>query len=67
VVGAGLTLGRLLENQAKLANQAKVVVFEKSRNVSGRMASCRSGEVSFDHGAQFFTAHELAGALQRRV
>jgi len=53
VVGAGiagLTLGRLL------ADQAKVVVFEKSRSVGGRMATRRNGEFSFDHGAQFFTA-----------
>lgn len=51
---AGLTLARLL------AGQASVVVFEKSRGVGGRMATRRSGDFSFDHGAQFFTARSLA-------
>lgn len=51
---AGLTLARLL------APGSQVVVFEKSKGVGGRMATRRSGECSFDHGAQFFTARSRA-------
>ena len=49
---AGLTLAR------RLALNADVVVFEKSRGVGGRMATRRSDPFSFDHGAQFFTARD---------
>jgi renalase len=47
---AGLTLARLL------CERCDVVVFEKSTEVGGRMASRQSGDFYFDHGAQFFTA-----------
>ncbi len=47
---AGITLGR------NLSDLADVTVFEKSRGLGGRMANRRREGVSFDHGAQYFTA-----------
>lgn len=32
------------------------VIFEKSRGFGGRMATRRTGDLQFDHGAQFFSA-----------
>jgi predicted NAD/FAD-dependent oxidoreductase len=46
---AGLTLARQLQKRAS------VVVFEKSRNCGGRMATRYRTGYQFDHGAQFFT------------
>ncbi|WP_082562802.1 MULTISPECIES: FAD-dependent oxidoreductase [unclassified Rhizobium] len=46
---AGLTVARALSSIADIG------VFEKSRGVGGRMATRRIDEVSFDHGAQYFT------------
>lgn len=51
---AGLTLAHLLQAHAE------VVVFEKSRGVGGRMATRRSDQFHFNHGAQFFTARSQA-------
>lgn len=54
VVGAGmagLAAGRRLHDAG-----LRVIVFEKSRGVGGRMATRREGSIAFDHGAQFFTA-----------
>ena len=53
IIGAGLS-GLLLAN--RLQDKAKVTVFEKSRGVSGRLATRRIGAYEFDHGAQFMTA-----------
>ena len=53
IIGAGLS-GLALAN--KLKNHFEVVVFEKSRGYGGRVATRRSGEFIFDHGAQFFKA-----------
>ena len=53
IIGAGLAG---LTAARKLSGQHDVAVFEKSRGVSGRMATRRAGEFEFDHGAQFFTA-----------
>lgn len=47
---AGLNLARLL------SDIANVVVFEKSDKLGGRMATHLANGLSFDHGAQFFTA-----------
>lgn len=47
---AGITAAR------ELAKHADVTVFEKSRGFGGRMATRRSSDWQFDHGAQFFTA-----------
>jgi len=53
VIGAGLA-GLLA---ARTLNEAGVqtVVLDKSRGVGGRMATRRSHEARFDHGAQYFT------------
>jgi predicted NAD/FAD-dependent oxidoreductase len=56
VVGAGLaglTAARILEDQGH-----EVTVLEKSRGPGGRMSTRRSGELIFDHGAQYFTAQD---------
>jgi len=54
VVGAG-TAGLTCAARLKEIG-AEVVVFEKSRGVSGRMASRRMEHGFCDHGAQYFTA-----------
>ena len=41
----------------------RVSVFEKSRDVSGRMATRQSAFGSFDHGAQYFTVRDDRFAL----
>ena len=51
---AGLTLAR------RLRGFASVTVLEKSRGLGGRMATRRSDNFEFDHGAQFFTARSTA-------
>ena len=48
---AGLAAARRLHNAG-----LRVLVFEKSRGVGGRMATRREGDLRFDHGAQYFTA-----------
>ncbi len=53
VIGAGIS-GLTLAN--KLKNHFEVVVFEKSRGFGGRVATRRSDDYIFDHGAQFFKA-----------
>lgn len=56
VIGAGLsglTLAHFLRK-----TQLRTVVIEKSRGLGGRMATRRLGELTFDHGAQFYT-HSL--------
>lgn len=56
VVGAGIA--GLLAARQLVAAGLRVVVLEKSRGVGGRMATRRRGRVSFDHGAQYFTARD---------
>lgn len=48
---AGLTIARQLQ-----AKGHHVTVYEKSRNVSGRMSTRETELGGFDHGAQYFTA-----------
>lgn len=50
---AGLAAARELVNAGIAAR-----VFEKSQGLGGRMATRRSGALSFDHGAQYFTARD---------
>lgn len=50
---AGLACARTLSDQG-----ATVVVFDKGRAPGGRLASRRVGEVTFDLGAQYFTARD---------
>jgi hypothetical protein len=48
---AGLAAARVLRDAG-----AVCTVFDKSRGLGGRMATRRTGEFAFDHGAQYFTA-----------
>lgn len=52
VVGAGLAG---LSFAHFLHHKADLTLFEKSRGVGGRLATRRTGDYQFDHGAQFFT------------
>jgi renalase len=47
---AGLTCARALASRG-----SRVVVLDKGRAVGGRMSTRRYGDVTFDHGAQYFT------------
>lgn len=58
IIGAGMA-GAWLANQLDAAGH-DVVVFEKSRGFGGRMATRRLDDITFDHGAQFFTARTSA-------
>lgn len=69
VVGAGIA-GLSAARRLGEANH-EVTVFEKARGVGGRTSTRRSGEASFDHGAQYFTCRgapfrALCDDLQRR-
>jgi renalase len=62
VVGAGIS-GLLAARELRAAGW-RVVVFEKTRGVGGRMATRRLGSGTFDLGAQFFTVRsERFGCL----
>ena len=54
IIGAGMA--GLSAAERLLATGHGVVLFEKSRGFGGRMATRRSGDFQFDHGAQYFTA-----------
>jgi renalase len=54
IIGAGLAGLRLAIRLRDTG--AEVRVFEKARGPSGRLATRRTGEGQFDHGAQYFTA-----------
>ena len=57
VIGAGLS--GLVCARTLVDHGFEVSVFEKSRGVSGRMSTRRiECDVSFDHGAQYFTARD---------
>ncbi|XVJ52032.1 MAG: NAD(P)-binding protein [Vampirovibrio sp.] len=51
---AGLSAARVLE-----AAGLSVAIVDKGRGLGGRLATRRLGNVSFDHGAQYFTADSL--------
>ncbi len=57
VIGAGLA-GLVVARQ--LEGDFKVIVFEKSRNVGGRLSTRYAEDFVFDHGAQYFTARSRA-------
>lgn len=54
IIGAGIS-GLSAATRLQAAGHA-VTVFDKGRGVGGRMATRRTGEHEFDHGAQYFTA-----------
>ncbi|WP_457108222.1 NAD(P)/FAD-dependent oxidoreductase [Methylobacterium sp. P5_C11] len=62
VLGAGMA-GAAAARQLAEA-ELRVQVFDKGRNVGGRMATRRIGDLQFDHGAQFMRAHGTAFATQ---
>lgn len=53
VIGAGLS-GLNIARKIKNLNLGSVLVVEKSRGVGGRMATRRTLDCRFDHGAQFY-------------
>ncbi|MBN2560425.1 MAG: FAD-dependent oxidoreductase [Phycisphaerae bacterium] len=56
IIGAGiggLTAGRMLADRGLC-----VRVFDKARGVGGRTSVRRAEDLHFDHGAQYFTAHD---------
>jgi renalase len=53
VIGAGLS-GLNISRKIKNLNLGSVLVVEKSRGVGGRMATRRTLDCRFDHGAQFY-------------
>jgi predicted NAD/FAD-dependent oxidoreductase len=56
VLGAGIS-GLIVARALHTAGKP-VVLLEKSRGPGGRMATKRVGDVSFDQGAQYFTARD---------
>jgi len=52
IIGSGLS-GLSVANLLK--NHAQIILFEKSRGVSGRMSTRQAHSYFFDHGAQYFT------------
>lgn len=54
VIGAGMAGLACAQELARA--DAKVTVFERSRGLGGRLATRRTGQLAFDHGAQFVTA-----------
>lgn len=50
---AGVTVARLLAERGY-----PVSIFEKGRDVGGRMATLREGDCAFDSGCQFFTVRD---------
>lgn len=53
IIGAGIS-GLTVAKELDALNE--VTIFEKSRGIGGRMATRRTTDYHFDHGAQFFTA-----------
>lgn len=56
VIGAGMA--GLVCARALRDHQLEVVVFDKGSGVGGRLATRRTEHGTFDHGAQFLTAHD---------
>ena len=63
IFGAGLS-GLLLAD--KLSSVRDVCVFDKARGVGGRMATRRTDEAKYDHGAQFYRLKEPLRELHER-
>ena len=53
IIGAGLS-GLNIARKIKELELGSVLVLEKSRGIGGRMATRRTLETRFDHGAQFY-------------
>ena len=57
VIGAGLSGLSFAHSSRRFAD---IQLFEKSSGVGGRLATRRSADYEFDHGAQFFTCRSYA-------
>jgi hypothetical protein len=55
IIGAGIA--GLSASKTLAESGHTVTLFDKSRGLGGRMATKRVGDLTFDHGAQYFTAH----------
>jgi len=58
IIGAGLsglTAAHIIDRH--FGKTVHLDIFDKSRGVSGRMSTRYAGDYEFDHGAQYFTAH----------
>jgi predicted NAD/FAD-dependent oxidoreductase len=64
VLGAGLS-GLHCAKKIKEQNLGSVFVVEKSRGVGGRMATRRTLDTRFDHGAQFYRLKEDIASLHQ--
>lgn len=66
IVGAGIT-GLALGSQLKekFPND-EITILEKSRGVGGRMATRRTDQGKFDHGAQFYSQKDSMSALHQK-
>lgn len=53
IIGAGIA-GLVAAHELK-KNNWQVTVLDKGKGVGGRMSTRRSGEIRFDHGAQYFS------------
>ena len=53
IIGAGLS--GLTAAHELIKNKWEVTILDKGRGVGGRMATRRTGEARFDHGAQYFS------------
>ncbi|MEP2103166.1 MAG: NAD(P)-binding protein [Parasphingorhabdus sp.] len=60
IIGSGLS-GLACADQLRTAGH-QLFLFDKARGPGGRMSTRRiesaAGDISFDHGAQYFTAHD---------
>lgn len=63
IIGAGLS-GLVLAN--KLSSARQVLVFDKARGVGGRLATRRTDDAKFDHGAQFYRLKEPLTDMHQR-
>lgn len=65
VIGAGLS-GLNMTRKISELGLGSVLVLEKSRGLGGRMATRRTLETRFDHGAQFYRAkHDISQLHQK--
>jgi predicted NAD/FAD-dependent oxidoreductase len=62
IIGAGMA--GLAAAERLRAHGIGCVIFDKSRGFGGRMATRRTGDLQFDHGAQYFTARGADFAAQ---
>ncbi|WP_152997368.1 FAD-dependent oxidoreductase [Methylobacterium sp. GXS13] len=62
ILGAGMAGAAAARRLAEAGHAVRI--FDKGRDVGGRMATRHSGAMQFDHGAQFMRAHGAAFAAR---